>query len=98
MEEKKYDLEDRLVNFAADIAIFCREIPEDFTGEYYGNQLLRSGGSAALNFGEPQGTHTNKDYIHKASISLKELKESRVNLKILNLYFKLDFIKTCAGR
>ncbi|MBU3027946.1 MULTISPECIES: four helix bundle protein [Zobellia] len=84
MDDKKYDLEDRLVNFAADIAIFCREIPKDFTGEYYGNQLLRSAGSSALNFGEAQGTHTSKDYVHKASICLKELKESRVNLKILN--------------
>nr|WP_252737251.1 four helix bundle protein [Zobellia galactanivorans] len=73
-----------MVNFAADIAIFCREIPKDFTGEYYGNQLLRSAGSSALNFGEAQGTHTSKDYVHKASICLKELKESRVNLKILN--------------
>nr|WP_252730119.1 four helix bundle protein [Zobellia uliginosa] len=72
-----------MVSFAANIAIFCREIPKDFTGEYYGNQLLRSAGSSALNFGEAQGTHTSKDYVHKASISLKELKESRVNLKIL---------------
>jgi len=83
VHDKKYDLKDRLVSFAANIAIFCREIPKDFTGEYYGNQLLRSAGSSALNFGEAQGTHTSKDYVHKASISLKELKESRVNLKIL---------------
>ena len=45
---------------------------------------MRSGGSAALNFGEMQGTNTSKDFINKASISLKELKETRMNLKILN--------------
>ena len=39
--------------------------------------LLRSAGSAALNFGEAQGTNTVKDNIHKLSISLKESKESR---------------------
>lgn len=83
-EGKKYDLEDRLVNFATDIAFICSELPQDFTGDYYGNQLLRSGGSSALDFGEAQGTNTVRDYIFKASISLKELKESRVNLKILN--------------
>ncbi|MEM1260694.1 MAG: four helix bundle protein, partial [Bacteroidota bacterium] len=49
-----------------------------------GNQLLRSGGSSALNFGEAQGANTNKDYIHRATISLRELKESRVNLKVLD--------------
>lgn len=58
------------------------------TGLYYANQLLRSGGSSALNFGEAQGTYSDKDYINKASISLKELKESRVNLKILS---KLEY-------
>ena len=54
------------------------------TGLYYGNQLLRSTGSTALNFGEAQGTNSDRDYINKSSINLKELKESRVNLKILN--------------
>ncbi|UWX54846.1 four helix bundle protein [Maribacter litopenaei] len=81
---KVYDLEDRLVTFAANIAIFCKDIPNDFTGQYYGNQLLRSSGSAALNFGEMQGAQTNNDFKNKASISLKELKESRINRKVLS--------------
>ncbi len=81
---KKFDLEDRLVNFAASVVLFCKDLPNDMTGQYYGNQLLRSGGSSALNFGEAQGTNSNRDYINKASICLKELKESRVNLKILH--------------
>jgi four helix bundle protein len=84
MLEKKYDLEDRLVDFAAQCALFCKALPNDLTGQYYGNQLLRSGGSSALNFGEAQGTNSDRDYINKASICLKELKESRVNLKVLN--------------
>ena len=84
MSDKKFDLEDRLVDFAAKVVLFCKDLPLDMTGQYYGNQLLRSGGSSALNFGEAQGTNSNKDYINKASISLKELKESRVNLKILS--------------
>ena len=83
MPDKKFDLEDRLVDFAANIVLFCKDLPSDMTGQYYGSQLLRSAGSSALNFGEAQGTNTVKDYINKASISLKELKESRVNLKIL---------------
>ena len=40
--------------------------------------------SAALNFGEAQGTNTVKDNANKLSISLKELKESRVNWRILD--------------
>ena len=93
MKDQKFDLEDRLVDFAARAAIFCKDLPTDFTGIYYGNQLLRSGGSAALNFGEMQGTNSDKDFIHKAGLSLKELKESRVNLKILKKLEYGDLLK-----
>ncbi len=91
MKDQKFDLEDRLVDFAVRAAIFCKDLPNDFIGEYYGNQLLRSSGSTALNFGELQGTNSDKDFIHKAGLSLKELKESRVNLKILK---KLEYTNT----
>lgn len=79
---KPYDLEDRLVEFAADCANFSLSIFGNQVGNYYGNQLLRSSGAAALNYGEALGTQTTKDFINKASIVLKELKESRINLKI----------------
>ena len=84
MQNKPYDLEERLVHFAADVSLFCKAIPNDFTGQYYGHQLLRSAGSSALNFGEMQGAQTDRDFRNKAAIYLKELKESRINLKILS--------------
>ena len=45
--------------------------------------MLRSSGSAALHYGEAQGTSTDPDFVHKSSNTLKELKETRVSLKIL---------------
>lgn len=45
---KPYDLEARLVNFAADIALFCKTLASDFAGQYYGHQLLRSGGLRSM--------------------------------------------------
>ena len=81
--DKKFDLEDRMVESAADAALFCFDLPNDAVGVYYSNQLLRSGGSSALNFGEAEGTNSDRDYINKCTLPLKELKESRVNLKIL---------------
>ncbi|SDQ12416.1 four helix bundle protein [Flagellimonas zhangzhouensis] len=83
MTQKKFDLEERFVDLAADIATFCHDLTNDFTGQFYGNQLLRSAGSAALNLGEAQGTNSNKDFVYRATITLRELKESRVILKIL---------------
>ncbi len=83
MSEKKYDIEDKLVGIAAETILFVKDLPYDYTDQYYSNQLMRSTGSAALNLGEAQGTNSTKNYIHKASLTIKELKESRVNLKIL---------------
>ena len=80
---KKFDLEERLVAYAGEISLFVEKLPKTYTCEYYGKQLTRSSGSTALNFGESQGTVTDKDYIHKMSLSIKELKESRVAIKIL---------------
>jgi four helix bundle protein len=47
------------------------------------NQLTRSATSAALNYGEAQGAETTKDFVHKIGVVIKELRESRVNFKII---------------
>ena len=84
MKKKIYNFEDRLVEFAGDIILFNRSLPNDNVGRYYNDQILRSSGSSALHYGEAQGTVTPKDFIHKMSQVLKELRETKVSLKILN--------------
>lgn len=81
--EKKYDYLDRLIQFAGEAILFTKQLPKDDPGTILSKQLIRSATSAALNFGETQGASSQKDYINKASISLKELRETEVNLKIL---------------
>ena len=81
---KIYNFEDRLVRFAGECILFVRQLEKTFELEYYKNQLIRSSGSSALNYGEAQGTITGKDFVFKASLSVKELKESRNSLKILD--------------
>ncbi len=46
-------------------------------------QLLRSGTSSALNYGEAQSGESRRDFIHKIKIVLKELRESNICLKII---------------
>ena len=82
--EKIFNFEDRLVRFAGECIFFTRNLNKTFENEYYKNQLIRSSGSSSLNFGEAQGTNTNKDFIFKVGLAVKELKESRNSLKILN--------------
>ena len=82
--EKIFNFEDRLVRFARECVFFTRNLDKSFENEYYKNQLIRSSGSSSLNFGEAQGTITDKDFIFKLTLVVKELKESRNSLKILN--------------
>lgn len=82
--EKIFNFEDRLVCFAGECIFFTRNLDKSFENEYYKNQLILSSGSSSLNFGEAQGTITDKDFIFKLTLVVKELKESRNSLKILN--------------
>ena len=52
--------------------------------------LVRSCHSPTFNYGEAQGAESSKDFIHKMRIILKELKETRVALKIIT---KKEMIK-----
>ncbi|HOZ39475.1 MAG TPA: four helix bundle protein [Flavobacteriales bacterium] len=85
MEPRKFDLQDRLDMFAARIVNYVDRMPKTMSGKYYGGQLLRSGGSPALHYGEASGAESTNDFVHKLRIALKELKESRSNLKIQGL-------------
>lgn len=85
MAGKIYDLEERLTVFAARIIGYVDRMPNTLAGRYYGDQLLRSGGSPALHYGEAQAAESDRDFVHKCKIGLKELKESRVNLRIQQL-------------
>ena len=82
--EKIFNFEDRLVRFAGECIFFTRNLSKSFENEYYKNQLIRSSGSSTLNFGEAQGAISDKDFIFKLTLVVKELKESRNSLKILN--------------
>lgn len=88
--EKIFNFEDRLVRFAGECILFTRNLNKSYENEYYKNQLIRSSGSSSLNFGEAQGTISDKDFIFKVGLVVKELKESRNSLKILNYIHEGD--------
>jgi four helix bundle protein len=73
-----YDLEERLIGYAADVIEFIEALPPSRAGNHIANQLLRSGTSPAPNYGEAEAAESRKDFIHKMGICLKELRESRI--------------------
>ncbi|MBL7847461.1 MAG: four helix bundle protein [Cyclobacteriaceae bacterium] len=79
----KYDLEERLINYSLRIIDVVELLPDTMVGNHLGRQLLRSGTSPALNYGEAQGAESRKDFTHKLKVITKELRESSINLRIL---------------
>lgn len=83
MEERRFDLEDRLIDFALRVDEIVESLPNTKLGNHIGGQLIRCGTAPALNYGEAQSAESTADFIHKLKIILKELRESRICLKII---------------
>lgn len=77
------EIQARLVRFAGICITVNKHSCHTYEGDHLSKQLIRSSTSAALNFGEARSAESKRDFIHKQSISLKELRESHINLLIL---------------
>jgi four helix bundle protein len=77
-EEQKFDLEDRLIDFAVRIIQVAESLPKTKVGNHISGQLIRCGTSPAPNYGEAQAAESRADFVHKMKISLKELRETKV--------------------
>lgn len=84
--EKKHkhtNLEDRLIDFGVRIVNLGYKLQRTKELKTISDQILRSGISPALNYGEALHAESRKDFIHKLKIVLKELHETLISLKIL---------------
>jgi len=78
-KNKKFDLEERLIEFAVLIIEITGNLYTTRAGNHIAGQLVRSGTSPALLYGEASrfiGTESRNDFIHKLKILLKELRET----------------------
>ncbi|MDD2386534.1 MAG: four helix bundle protein [Bacteroidales bacterium] len=81
---KTKDLRKRLIEYSVLIIEIVNCLDNSKASYHLGGQLLRSGTSPALNYGEAQGAESAKDFIHKMKVILKELRETDINLNIIN--------------
>lgn len=82
-EGPRFDLQDRLVDFAVRVINVVEALPESKAGKHVAGQLVRSGTSPAPNYGEAQSAESRRDFIHKMKIALKELRETQIWLQII---------------
>ena len=74
--ERRFDLEDRLLDYAARILKLCEGLPKNLAGKHVAGQLLRSGTAPLSHHGEAQAAESPEDFRHKLKLGLEELKES----------------------
>jgi len=83
MTKQTYDLEERLLEYSVRIIKLVEQLPNSRTGNHVAGQLLRSGTSPFPNHGEAQAAESSKDFVHKLRIALKELRESKRWLRLI---------------
>lgn len=74
---RKFDLEERLLEFASPIIDLSEKLPNSRAGNHVAGQILRSGTSSFPNHGAAESAESRDDFIHKLKICLKELRETR---------------------
>ncbi|MDB6140038.1 MAG: hypothetical protein JWO94_3110 [Verrucomicrobiaceae bacterium] len=82
-EKKAEEMEERLLDFAVRIGKVVDALPDTRLGRHIAGQLVRAGTSPAPNYGEACGAESKKDFVHKLGIVFKELRESRVWLRLI---------------
>lgn len=83
MPGPRYDLEDRLINFAVQICMLTDRFPSTPIAKHVSAQITRSGTSPFANYGEAQAAESRQDFVHKLKICLKELRETQAWLKFV---------------
>ena len=65
MNEKKYNIDERLIDFAVAIIFLVESLPNIKSAKHLGGQLLRSGTSPSLNYGEAKSAESKNDFVIK---------------------------------
>ena len=80
-----YDLEERTFQFAKDVRIFVKTLPNTTANLEDGRQLIKASGSVGANYREANEALSKKDFVMRIRICLKEAKESGYWLRLLCL-------------
>jgi four helix bundle protein len=80
---RPFDLPERLLKFAVRVGKVVNALPSTRLGRHIAGQLIRSGTPAGPNYEEGCAAESRADFVHKLSICLKELRESRFWIRLI---------------
>lgn len=78
------DIQKRTFDFGVRVIRLVDKLPRTLAAMEIGKQLLRSGTSVGANVQEADAAESHSDFIHKMSIALKEARESRHWLSLID--------------
>jgi four helix bundle protein len=81
--DKKYDLEERTAEFSERIMRLADSVQANALNKSIVSQLVRSSSSIGANYCEAIEGESKKDFIHKMSVSKKEIRETKYWLRLL---------------
>jgi four helix bundle protein len=79
----KYDLEERTAKFAESVIAFTKCLTLSPINSRLISQVVGSSGSIAANYCEAVEGESKKDFVHKIGIAKKEIKETKLWLRLL---------------
>ncbi|MEW5928035.1 MAG: four helix bundle protein [Gemmatimonadota bacterium] len=83
MGERGGGVRERAFAFAVRVVRLCRRLQGAPVARHPGGQLLRSGTSVGANLEEAHAGQSKRDFVARASIALKEARESLYWLRLL---------------
>jgi four helix bundle protein len=90
LNSKRYDLEDRTLEFAKRVRRLVGKLAKSTANIEDGKQLVRSSGSVGANYIEANEALSKKDFLMRIKICRKEAKESRYWLRLVATYKNSD--------
>ena len=91
MGDDDQNIQDRTLDFAVRVVKLCQFLDEQGgVARVLYKQLIRSGTSIGANVREAQSAQSDKDFLHKLEIALKEARETEYWLTVL---IKAELIK-----
>lgn len=77
-ENRAFDTEGRLLDFAVDVISVTGVLPETKVGSHISEKLIHGVSCSAPVYGEAQGAGSRADFIQKMKICLKALRQTKV--------------------
>jgi four helix bundle protein len=82
-ENKAFDTEGRLLDFAVSVIDTTESLPETEAGNHISSELVRSSTSSAVRYAEAQGAVSRGGFVENLKSCLKELRGTKIWLMMI---------------